>query len=270
MRASIIIVTHNHPAYFRGCVRRVVAHTSEYELIVVDNGSSPEAAQLVKEVEERGTASHVVVNGENLGYAAGCNQGIRLASCPWVVLLHTDCFVTPRWLDRLLGHVERHADDFRIGAVVPVTNYANENFPVYDEVLRQAFVEFKLPNKSNPTDDDIDGVLRRTYPESLDAYASSVRCRTPLVYSNEISSFCTAFSTRVFDECGFFDEGYSMRGYEDRDMYMRMQDCGFETWSARNCFVHHFGNITSDGAGFCFPELMDANRERFERVWACR
>ena len=33
------------------------------------------------------------------------------------------------------------------------------------------------------------------------------------------------------------------------------------------CFVHHFGNITSDGDGFCFPEIMSQNRERFQRVW---
>jgi len=265
--ASIVVVVHNHLPYLRGCIRRVTAHTPECELIVVDNGSNSDTVQFVKELEEHGVAAHTVINGDNLGYAAACNQGIRLASCPCVVLLHTDCFVTPGWLPRLTRHLERR-DGFRMGAVVPVTNYANEVFPVYDPKLCERFVEYKLPNKSSPDEDEIESVLRHTYPQGLDEFAASIEWRTPLVYSTEISSFCTAFSRDVFDECGFFDEAYAFRGYEDADLCMRMRERNFEVWSARDCFVHHFGNITSDGEGFCFPDLMQLNKDRFERVWA--
>jgi len=267
MLASVIVVAHGHLPYLRGCIRRLAAHTQEYELIVVDNGSDSETVRFIKGLEEQGVASRTVINSENLGYAAGCNQGIRLSSCQHVVLLHTDCFVTPDWLLKLTRHF-RHRDGFRMGAVVPVTNYANESFPVYDAELRDRFVEYKLPNKSDPDEDEVESVLNHTYPGGLDQFSGAIEWRTPLVYSTEISSFCTAFSRDVFDECGFFDEAYEFRGYEDMDFYMRMREAGFEVWSARDCFVHHFGNISSDGEGFCFPEVMRRNRERFERVWA--
>lgn len=267
MQASIVIVVHNHLPYLRGCIRRLLAHTTDHELIVVDNGSGPETLQFVRDLEERGVSSHTIINGENLGYAVGCNQGARLASCRWIVFLHTDCFVTPGWLGLLLGEAGRVRDGFRIGAVVPMTNYANEEFPVYCGRLRSRFVEYKLPNKSCPAEDDVERVLSQTYPDGLDKFAASIGWRAPLVYCTDISSFCTAFAKEVFDECGLFDEGYAARGYEDKDMHRRMQDCGWEAWSAQNCFVHHFGNITSDGDGFCFPEIMSRNRERFQRVW---
>jgi GT2 family glycosyltransferase len=181
--------------------------------------------------------------------------------------VHSDCFVTPGWLPRLLSHFESSNKDIRIGAVVPMTNYANEGFAVYSQMLHDRFVEYKLPNKASPNESEIEAVVDRTYPSGLDAFAKGIRWRTPLVYSTDISSFCTAFSKEVFDECGMFDEAYTFRGYEDKDMRCRMERHGFEVWSAKNCFVHHFGNITSDGDGFCFPELMRRNRERFERTW---
>jgi len=270
MRASVILVAHGHLPYVRWCVRRLEAHSnpSDYELLVIDNDSDMETTRFLRELEERKVARHVILNEENMGYAAACNQGIRMSTGQWLVFLHTDCFVTAGWLDKLLGHARHVQDGFRIGAIVPMTNYANEGFPIYDEELRNRFVEFKLPNKSNPTEDEIDAVLRHTYPSGLDAYAESIRWRTPLVYSTDISSFCTAFSRDIFDECGLFDESYPYRGYEDKDMHMRMLDRRFEVWSARDCFVHHFGNITSDGAGLCFPDVMHENKERFERVWA--
>ncbi len=270
MLASVILVVHGHLPYVRRCVRHLEAHSDpvDYELLVIDNDRDLETTTCVRKLEERGVARHVVLNEDNVGYASGCNQGIRMAAGQWLVFLHTDCLVTAGWMDRLLGHTRHVQGGFRIGAIVPMTNYANEAFPIHDTDLRDKFIEFKLPNKSSPTEDEIDAVIRHTYPSGLDAYAESIRWRTPLVYSTDISSFCTAFSRDVFDECGFFDESYPYRGYEDKDMHMRMRDRGFEVWSARDCFVHHFGNITSDGDGFCFPDVMCNNKERFERVWA--
>lgn len=271
MKISIVLVSHNHLPYLKGCVRRIIAHTSEYELIIIDNGSSDDTTAFIRDLEDSGVTRHVVFNSENTGYAAGCNQGIRLSTCPLIAFPHSDCFVTSGWSDRVVEHFEIQQDAFRIGVVIPVTNYANESFPIYDRELQRSFVEYKPSNKSHPTEDDIEMILGHTYsPDGLDVFASSIKWRTPLVYSVDISSFCTVFSSAVFDECGMFDELYSCRGYEDKDLYMRMQRHGFDAWLAQNCFVHHFGNVTSDGEGFCFPELMDENKGRFERVWTAQ
>jgi len=267
MQISIVLVVHNHLPYVRGCIRRLIAHTGDHELLVVDNHSDRETVAFLKELEERGVVRHLILNEDNLGYAVACNQAVRLAAHSWIVMLHTDCLVTSGWVARLAAHTAIASDNLRLGAVIPTTNYANEDFPIYDDALKRRFIEYKLPNKSQPTEDDIEIVLRHTYPDGLDSFAASIRWRTPLVYSVDISSFCTMFSKAMFDECGLFDEGYSLRGYEDKDMYMRMRDRGFEVWCAKDCFVHHFGNITSDGEGFCFPEIMGSNRARFERVW---
>ena len=268
MKASIVLVTHNHLPYIKGCVRRLAAHTSpsSHELIVIDNSSDAETVRFIRGLEST-LATHVVFNDENRGYAAACNQGIHLSSAPLIVFLHTDCFVTPQWLEKLTGHrSDKWGDTFHIGAVMPVTNYANEEFVIYDLELRRRFMDYKLPNKSQPTEEEVEMVLRHTYPYGLERFSTSVKWRTPLVYSADISSFCAMFGREVFDECGLFDEKFPLRGYEDKDLYMRMKRHGFEVWIAQDCFVHHFGNITSDG-DFCFPDVMEVNKQMFDSVW---
>ena len=56
MLASVIVVAHGHLPYLRGCIRRLAAHTQEYELIVVDNGSDSETVRFIKGLEEQARA----------------------------------------------------------------------------------------------------------------------------------------------------------------------------------------------------------------------
>ena len=80
------------------------------ETVVVDNGSadgSPEA------IEERFPDVELIRAGVNLGFAAGCNVGIRRAldhGADWVVLVNNDSTVAPDLVDALTAAAARHPD----------------------------------------------------------------------------------------------------------------------------------------------------------------
>src|SRR5205807_9954312 len=62
----------------------------------------------------------VIHNRSNVGFPAGCNQGIAQARGAFVVLLNNDTVVTPGWLDGLLAWIVQGWP--KVGLVGPVTN----------------------------------------------------------------------------------------------------------------------------------------------------
>ncbi|MCU0780402.1 MAG: glycosyltransferase family 2 protein [Akkermansiaceae bacterium] len=86
---SIIIVNWNTRELLRACLASVNQHTTglEHEVIVVDNHSADGSPAMVRaEFPE----VRLIENPQNLGFAAGNNQGIRLARGRAVLLLNSD------------------------------------------------------------------------------------------------------------------------------------------------------------------------------------
>ena len=73
------------------------------QVICVDNGSTDGSVEAVR---ERHPEAHLIENGRNLGFAGGCNAGIRWAldqGAHWVVLVNNDAVVAP---DSIAGFAE--------------------------------------------------------------------------------------------------------------------------------------------------------------------
>ena len=67
----------------------------------------------------------------------------------------------------------------------------------------------------------------------------------------------------------WFDEDFFLRTYEDKLWFLPMERDGFVCMLANRAFVHHFGNVTSDGPGYNYPEGAKLNEEMFrEKVRA--
>jgi GT2 family glycosyltransferase len=75
---SIIIVHKDRPEYLNLCLQSicVTSFNSNYEIIVVDNGSDKESQAFLDEIE--GTVK-VIKNEKNLYWSAACNKGANAA-----------------------------------------------------------------------------------------------------------------------------------------------------------------------------------------------
>lgn len=103
---SIIIVSGSSLAYTRRCVESIVQHTSSaYELIGIDNGSIDGTAEYWQ------TLHHIkwIRNETDIGFAAGCNQGLGVSAGDEIVLLDHREAIIPHWLDILRGGAPRQA-----------------------------------------------------------------------------------------------------------------------------------------------------------------
>jgi len=102
---SIVVVNWNGLADTSECLESLRAVTyPNYHTIVIDNGSSGDDAQVLK--ERFGDSIRLIASTENRGFAGGCNMAIRDAlaeEADYVLLLNNDVTVDPRFLDELVG-----------------------------------------------------------------------------------------------------------------------------------------------------------------------
>jgi hypothetical protein len=104
MRLSVIVVNWNLRDELAACLDslRLQSH-EDLEVIVVDNGSSDGSLELLDEYPEY----TVLREGENLGFAEGCNRGIAVATGEWIAMLNNDATADPDWAAALVRSAEK-------------------------------------------------------------------------------------------------------------------------------------------------------------------
>lgn len=115
MKTSIIILTHNNLNLTKACIKSVEENTEDYELILIDNGSTDGTAEYIQTLP----GVKCILNQVNAGFAYGCNQGIVHSTGDYILFLNNDTVVTKNWLVKMLAVIEK---DPQIGLVGPVSS----------------------------------------------------------------------------------------------------------------------------------------------------
>lgn len=106
---SIVIVNWNTRDLLMGCLDALSgsAEGVSYEVIVVDNASTDGSVDRVKRdfPEVR-----LLPNASNMGFCAGTNQGIRVSSGRYVLLLNSDTEVRAGALAKMVRYMDRHPE----------------------------------------------------------------------------------------------------------------------------------------------------------------
>jgi cellulose synthase/poly-beta-1,6-N-acetylglucosamine synthase-like glycosyltransferase len=112
MKFSIVIPLYNKAPYITDTIKSVLAQTlTDYELIVVDDGSSDGGAELVAAMTDQRLE---LVRQDNAGVSVARNRGIEHARGEWVLFLDADDWLHPRLLAYLQEAQKAHP---QVGAV---------------------------------------------------------------------------------------------------------------------------------------------------------
>lgn len=236
MTTSIIILTHNLLPITQMCLTSIRLHTDNYELIVVDNGSTDGTAEYLQAQSD----VKLIRNERNLGFAKGCNQGLEIASGDTVLFLNNDTIVTPHWLTRMLKVLEA---DERIGIVGPVSNFVSghQRIPAsYTNIQEmEAFAEAHARHNANVC-----------------------------IEVRRVVGFCMLVRRIVLEDIGHFDERYGLGNFEDDDLCLRALGKGYRIFIAADSFVHHFGHLTTQLLGSeVFGDLLHTNQVKAMEKW---
>lgn len=108
---AIIVLNWNSCEMTAECTRSLLAmDAKDFEIVVVDNGSLDGSVEYLSSLFPDVT---VIANERNLGFAAGCNIGLRTAlsrDVEYALLVNNDTVVDSRLLENLLDEAERHPE----------------------------------------------------------------------------------------------------------------------------------------------------------------
>lgn len=211
---SIITVNYNGVADTIEMIASLKEHLSiPYEIIVVDNASKVNEADIVKE-----KCSDVVTirSNLNLGFSGGNNLGIKVAKGKYIMLLNNDTYVNDGSIASLVEFLENNPN---VAAVSPKIKYAES--PDYIQYAGATpFSSVTLRNKTigfGEIDQGQYNISRKT--SFLHGAAMVVR-------------------KEIIDKIGLMPEIFFLY-YEEIDWCSSIQKCRYEMWYVPECTIYH-------------------------------
>ena len=134
---SAVITFYNLGRYLPACLASLRAQTVPCEVIVVDDGSSPEEAAVLDAEAARDPGLRVIRQA-NQGVVAARNAGIKAAGHPLVLIVDADNLLRPRMVERLREALRLRPDaawanpafrSFRDGTDETAFVYGSAEFP---------------------------------------------------------------------------------------------------------------------------------------------
>ncbi len=92
---SVVIPTYNYAERLPNAVRSVISQSSIPELVLVDDGSTDDTPERIRDLQETYGAAVMSIRQDNAGPGAARNAGARMASGEWLVFLDADDELMP-------------------------------------------------------------------------------------------------------------------------------------------------------------------------------
>lgn len=142
-RVSAIVLSYNHGPYIRDClVSLIKQRTADTEIIVLDDYSMDNSADIVKELASQHEKIHLLLNESNTGnIALNTQKLVDASSSPYILFMAGDDQLGSTYdLRSAIDLMER---DNNIGIVIPRLRFLNENIEskvpeIYDSALLSA------------------------------------------------------------------------------------------------------------------------------------
>lgn len=207
MKLSIITLTYNKLNFTKKYIESLYKYTKNFELIIVDNGSTDGTIEYLKTVPN----IKLILNKENLGYSKGNNQGIEVATGEFIGFLNNDILLYPNWFKEIENIF---AKESLAGFVSP-----RQINPHFENTNENSYIKY-FQNKFK---------YKLEYEKNFDACEFA----------------CVITKREVLNKIGVFDENYTPAFFEDNDFKYRAIESGFGVYVANNVCFYHFGSITS-------------------------
>lgn len=122
---SVVVVNYNGGGRTEECIKALLASSyPNQELIVVDNDSTDDSPQIIREVLTHHPNIKAIWSGSNLGYAGAVNLALNSATGEFVAVMNMDIMVEREWLEPLITFLESHP---QVAAVNPLILLADSD-----------------------------------------------------------------------------------------------------------------------------------------------
>lgn len=237
MKAGIIIVNYNSRPYLEACLNALLLKTAPpCEIIIVDNASTDDSLSYLKELTD--PRLQIILNPTNKGFAAACNQGLKISDSDLLVTMNPDVIVPHNWLPRLAWHLKRNKKTLIVG---PKSKGIGGR-------------QWAGPLPSSERLESADKKISNLYSRRSERTKFLIGC-------------LLLFDCRLPEIIGYFDEQLTL-GADDFDLSLRVRKAGYELRVAKDLLVHHsiHGSFYRSNPQVT-KEMEKDSYEHFQRKW---
>ena len=205
-KISVIVPVYNVEKYLRRCIGCLLKQTfSDYELILVDDGSTDKSGTICDEYEKKDSRIRVI-HQENSGAAIARNTGLEKATGDFIMFCDSDDIVSEFWIEHLLCNL---SDNELIMPLCGICNSASDLGKKECDYNKKILEKNELISSAEWHKL---GYLVNTVFSSIVIKQFNLRFRTQKDKAdyNEDLLFVVSYLTQVDKVCynGYFDYGY--------------------------------------------------------------
>jgi glycosyltransferase involved in cell wall biosynthesis len=209
MKISVIVPAYQAAAVLPNCLKALLCQTSDreqYEIIVVDDGSTDQTALAATDVLRDFPAGRVI-RAEHGGPARARNLGAQAAQGELLLFTDADCEPMADWIDRFARVLADPAISGARGAYGTrqrslIARFVQQEYQErYDRTLRQAAIDF-------------------------------------------VDTYSAAYRRTVFIDNGGFDVSFPTASVEDQEFSFRLAERGHRLVFVPEAMVYHRHNTT--------------------------
>ena len=102
IKVSVIVPVYNSGEYIGSTLDSIINQDfNSFELIVIDDGSTDNSLEIIKEKLSKSTISYEIFHQENAGVSNARNKGIEIARGDYLVFVDSDDYITGNHLSQL-------------------------------------------------------------------------------------------------------------------------------------------------------------------------
>lgn len=110
-KITVLMSVYNDEKYLQESIDSILNQTfTEFEFLIINDGSTDNSFNILKENAEKDPRIKVVVNEENIGLIASLNKGLKLASCELVARMDSDDIAIASRLEAQYQFMVGHPD----------------------------------------------------------------------------------------------------------------------------------------------------------------
>lgn len=254
LRIAVIVTTYNRPDALAAVLEGFLAQTdANFEVLVADDGSTGDTAQVVKDFQRRASfpVAHVWQEDDGFRAAAIRNRALAASGADYIIFTDGDC-IPP------VDFVARHRALSEPGC------FLSGNRLLLSEAFTRRMLREKIPVHSWSASDwllaRVRGEVNRLLPLLRLPDVAWMRKRAPNRWQGAKTCNLSAFRQDLLRVNGL-DENYTGWGQEDSDLVVRLIRAGLVNKSARfSAPVLHLWHKENDRSN------LEENRRRLQDV----
>ncbi|MCI7768237.1 MAG: glycosyltransferase family 2 protein [Oscillospiraceae bacterium] len=243
---SIVIPSKDNPSILKQCIDSVnrVTKYRNYEIIVVDNGSSPENKSIIESYLKDNNAVYIYEKKEfNFSYM--CNCGYKASKGEYVLFLNDDIEVfQPDWLERMAGAFQQPY----IGAVGAKLLYPDSTLIQHAGVANI---------KEGPSHSFLRADDNAAYYFGFSK--ADYNCIA-------VTGACLMVSRKILNKINGFDESFPV-AYNDVDLCYRIYESGYYIVQRNDVIAYHHESLSRGNDMLDEKKLLRLSCER-NRLYA--